>query len=115
MGTSSAALLSDDKSDSDGGDDSSGGDSFNLLKDRETKKQQRMHENDDEKRGKDFVLKMDSAYYQDITRKIEMRRRTLVDQENPQEWLVEDETVLISIKRDCSQEECKSQLFESKL
>ena len=60
-------------------------------------------------------LKMGNQTYQKIVRKMGIRERTFIDEKDPLESVVEDNTVLISLTNKCKNPECKVQLLEPKL
>ena len=58
---------------------------------------------------------MGCPLYSTITRKIKMKERTLINTRDPKEWVVEDDTVLISLSEHCASDRCRVQLLEPKL
>ena len=64
---------------------------------------------------KEKVLRMGDKLYERIRRKINMRPRTLINMKDPLEWVIQDDTVLISLSQQCKKARCGVQLLEPKL
>lgn len=74
-----------------------------------------LEETEEQRRTNDSVLRMGCPLYETILRKIKMRERTLINVRNHREWVIEDDTVLISLSEHCASDRCRVQLLEPKL
>lgn len=67
------------------------------------------------KKEKEKYLKMGNATYQKIVRKMGIRDRTFIDEKDPLENVIEDNTILIQLANKCRSNTCRVQLLEPKL